>query len=114
MKKSFKRIIAAAASIAAIFSAIPFASPADAAAGLLAFPGAVGGGKYATGGRGGEVYHVTNLNDSGAGSFRDAVSKSGRIVVFDVGGTIELKSAVVCQSNMRVLIEGRGEGDDRG
>jgi hypothetical protein len=102
MKKSFKRIIAAAASIAAIFSAIPFAAPADAAAGLLAFPGAVGGGKYATGGRGGEVYHVTNLNDSGAGSFRDAVSKSGRIVVFDVGGTIELKSAVVCQSNVTI------------
>lgn len=78
-------------------------SPAvEAASNILAFPGAVGGGKYATGGRGGEIYHVTNLNDSGAGSFRDAVSKSNRIVVFDVSGTIELKSNILCQSNVTI------------
>lgn len=74
----------------------------EAASSILAFPGAVGGGKYATGGRGGEIYHVTNLNDSGAGSFRDAVSKSNRIVVFDVSGTIELKSNILCQSNVTI------------
>ncbi len=69
---------------------------------IPAFPGAEGGGKYATGGRGGKVYHVTNLNDSGPGSFRDAVSGSNRIVVFDVGGTIELKSDVVVKGNITI------------
>ncbi len=69
---------------------------------IVAFPGAEGAGKYATGGRGGSVYHVTNLNDSGAGSFRDAVSQSRRIVVFDVGGTINLKSDVVVKGNITI------------
>lgn len=72
------------------------------AANIAAFPGAEGGGKFATGGRGGKVVYVTNLNDSGAGSFRDAVSGSNRIVVFKVGGTIELKSDVVVKSNVTV------------
>jgi hypothetical protein len=74
----------------------------SATAGIPAFPGALGFGAVATGGRNGTVVHVTNLNDSGAGSFRDAVSKPSRIVVFDVGGYVQLKSSVAISSDITV------------
>jgi pectate lyase len=78
---------------------------------LPAFPGAQGFGALATGGRGGEVYHVTNLQDSGSGSFRDAVSKPKRTIVFDVAGVIKIKAKI--QSAPDLTVAGQtapGEG----
>jgi autotransporter-associated beta strand protein len=80
---------------------------------IASFPGAVGYGAATTGGwsltgtnhTGGNVYHVTNLNDSGAGSFRSGVATGGNIVVFDVGGSIQSLSPVSVASN--VSIEGQ-------
>ena len=69
---------------------------------VLAFPGAEGFGRYATGGRGGEIVHVENLNDDGEGSLRDAVSKPDRVVVFDVSGVINLKSVLIFSKNLTV------------
>jgi autotransporter-associated beta strand protein len=67
-----------------------------------AFPGAVGHGKDATGGRNGSVYRVTTLANSGAGSFRDAVSQPNRIIIFDVGGYITLSSEVAMARNLTI------------
>ncbi|RYZ30197.1 MAG: pectate lyase [Chitinophagaceae bacterium] len=100
-----------------------------------AFPGAEGFGKFATGGRGGQVAKVTNLNDDGPGSFRQALTEypgQPLTVVFDVSGLIELKSPLVIRrSNLTIagqtapgdgiclkghsfMINGAGQGGNKG
>lgn len=77
---------------------------ATAVAQAPAFPGAEGHGRYVTGGRGGKVIHVTNLNDRGTGSFRAAVSGSSKkIVVFDVAGVIPLETELSIGSNTTIM-----------
>src|SRR5688572_18293175 len=96
-------------SIAAAVAAATALGPAAAFAQVKAFPEAEGFGQFATGARtnlaAASVYHVTNLNNSGAGSFRDAVSQSNRFVVFDVGGIINISSVIPVSSNITIAAQ---------
>ena len=87
-----------------LFSVLVFALTAQLSNGqTIAFPTAEGFGKYTTGGRGGELIKVTNLNDAGPGSFRAAASKKNpRIIVFEVAGTIHLESKLTIQGNATI------------
>jgi hypothetical protein len=79
---------------------------------IPAFPGAWGGGMYSFGGRGGKVMVVTNLNDSGPGSFRDACEQGGpRIVVFNVAGIIRIKAPISIRAPYITIAGNTAPGD---
>lgn len=105
-KKMRLFLLVACLVIGQIFGTVNVSAAAD----IPAFPGAEGGGKYATGGRGGDVYVVTNLEDSGAGSLRygiETAPETGRIIFFDVGGTIHLKSTLSFKGKKNITIAGQ-------
>src|ERR1051326_5102335 len=79
---------------------------------IPAFPGAWGGGMYSFGGRGGKVLVVTNLNDSGPGSFRDACEQGGpRMIVFNVAGLIRIKPAITIRAPYVTIAGNTAPGD---
>jgi len=79
---------------------------------IEAFPGAEGAGKYTSGGRGGEIIEVTNLNDDGPGSLRYAVNCRGpRIIVFGISGTIELESELEIREGNLTIAGQTSPGD---
>lgn len=92
--------------------ALILAVPVLSGAAAPAFPGAEGFGAATPGGRGGKVLIVSNLNDSGPGSLREAVSTAGpRIVIFRVGGIIDLKSAITVKEPFITLAAQTAPGD---
>ena len=93
---------------------VPWASRPDdlVKATIPAFPGAEGGGMYSPGGRGGKVITVTNLNDSGPGSFRWACEQGGaRIIVFNVAGVINLKTPLYVRAPYVTIAGQTAPGD---
>jgi hypothetical protein len=79
---------------------------------IPAFPGAEGGGAYSFGGRGGKVYVVKSLEDSGPGTLRDACEQGGaRIIVFNVAGVIRLKTPLIIRAPYITIAGQTAPGD---
>lgn len=79
---------------------------------IPAFPGAEGGGMFTPGGRGGKVFVVTNLNDDGPGSFREACEAGGaRIVVFNVAGIVQLQDPIIIRAPYITIAGQTAPGD---
>jgi pectate lyase len=98
------RDLTASTAIFCLITAISSALP-------VAFPGAEGAGQYSTGGRGGSVYEVTNLNNSGPGSIVDAVSAGNRTIVFRVSGTIDLGGVILRPKSNTTIAGQTAPGD---
>ena len=94
----------AAAALFCLMAAIVCAGP-------VAFPGAEGAGRFSTGGRGGDVYEVTTLANSGPGSIVDAVSKGNRTIVFRVSGTIDLGGIILRPKSNTTIAGQTAPGD---
>ena len=96
------------AALAAVIVSASLASAQPAPATQLAFPGAVGWGAATPGGRGGQIIRVTNLNSDGPGSFRAAIETAGpRIIVFEVGGVVDLDRHTLVVREPFVTIAGQ-------
>lgn len=111
MKKAVAAFLAGIVCLTALGSSAVFAAKNDK---ILAFPGAEGGGRYTTGGRGCEVYIVDTLEDyipgeeePIKGSFRDAVSQDNRTIVFNVSGVINLKDRLLITDRKNITIAGQ-------
>jgi len=90
-----------------LFSFITFSARSQ----QLAFPTAEGSGRFATGGRGGTIYEVTNLSNSGTGSIADAMSVGNRTIIFRVSGTIELGDVILKPKSNTTIAGQTAPGD---
>ena len=106
-KKQFVNIIKT--SLISLF--FVFINYSSISAQLLSFPTAEGSGRFSTGGRGGNVYEVTNLSNSGPGSIVDAVSSGNRTIVFRISGTIELGNVILSPKSNTTIAGQTAPGD---